>query len=685
MTFMLKDEGGIQSLIRRKNPMIPKLISISGPLEGKIFPITDADVTIGRGPSNSIGIADPLLSRQHCRITREGAAFNLYDLGSFNGTFVNGAPIKKQAIAHGDLIKTGASILLFVCQEESDSESSQLRFAEDDPAMQSTIYLRREESLYFNALKEQTDLPPSARTARNFRALLQIGLEINAIRDLETLQRRLLELIFTVTPAERGAILLADSGAEDFSSVFGLHRSGRQEKSVSVSRSIAQRVMREGVGILSASLADDSSISSGPGSTGQNTHSSGAQSALAAPLTTSAEVFGVVYLEMTNTAAGAAAGFDSDHLQLVTAISNLAAVALDTARYVERLNNETKRLQDELDFGRTMIAESPPMNEVRAFIAKVAPTDSTVLIRGESGTGKEMVARAIHLNSPRAKNAFIAINCAVLPENLIESELFGHEKGAFTGAIAQKKGKFELADGGTVFLDEIGELAPRLQAKLLRVVQENEFERVGGLRLIKLNARLIAATNKDLDAAIQSREFREDLFFRLNVLTLTIPPLRMRRDDIPLLADYFVTKYAARCQRRIKGVTTAARACLERYDWPGNVRELESAIQRAVVMSATEFITPEDLPDDVLESEATDDGAPATPSPGNPMMIKPPTTKYHDAIKEAKKQIIMSAIEQASGNLSEAAKLLGLHPNNLYRLIRNLNLKSRLKKQPWSS
>ncbi len=658
--------------------MIPKLISISGPLKGTIFSITDADVTIGRGPSNSICIADPLLSRQHCRITREGSVFNLHDLGSFNGTFVNGVPIKEQAIAHRDLIKTGDSILLFICHEESDSESGpdsgadpgRVRFAEDDPAMQSTIFLRREDSLYFNPLKGQTDLPPTARTARNFRALLQIGLEINAIRDLETLQRRLLELIFTVTPAERGAILLADSGAEDFASVFVLHRSGRQEKSVSVSRSIAQRVMREGVGVLSAGVADDASL--------QSAQAVGA-TAVAAPLITSAEVFGVVYLEMT----GPSSGFDSDHLQLVTAISNLAAVALDTARYVERLSNETKRLQDELNFDRAMIGECAPMKEVRAFIAKVAPTDSTVLIRGESGTGKEMVARAIHLNSPRANRPFIAINCAVLPENLIESELFGHEKGSFTGAIAQKKGKFELAEGGTVFLDEIGELAPKLQAKLLRVLQENEFERVGGLRPIKLNARLIAATNKNLEAAIQSREFREDLFFRLNVLKLTMPPLRLRREDIPLLAGYFVTKYAAKCQRRIKGVTAAARSCLERYDWPGNVRELESAIQRAVVMAATEFITPEDLPDDVLESEAADAESSATPAPDDQKVITAvtaPTPKYHDAVREAKKQVIINAIEQASGNYVEAAKLLGLHPNNLYRLIRNLNLKSRLKK-----
>jgi Nif-specific regulatory protein len=650
--------------------MIPKLISISGPLEGTIFSLTDADITIGREPSNSICIADPLLSRQHCRITREGEVFKLYDLGSSNGTFVNGVPVKEQVIAHRDLIKTGDSVLLFICHEESEADYSSVRFAEDDPAMQSTIFLRREDSLYFNSLKGQTDLPLTAPTARNFSALLQIGLEINAIRDLETLQRRLLELIFTVTPAERGAILLADSGAEDFASVFGLHRSGRGEKSVSVSRSIAQRVMREGVGVLSDSVADDASL--------QSLHGAGAQSALAAPLTTSVEVFGVVYLETTDVAAG----FDTDHLQLVTAISNLAAVALDTARYVERLNNETKRLQDELNFDRAMIGESAPMKEVRAFIAKVAPTDSTVLIRGESGTGKEMVARAIHLNSPRAKRPFVAINCAALPESLIESELFGHEKGAFTGAIAQKKGRFELAEGGTVFLDEIGELAPKLQAKMLRVIQEGEFERIGGMRQIKLDARLIAATNKNLETAIQSREFREDLFFRLNVLTLTMPPLRLRREDIPLLADYFVTKYAAKCQRRIKGFTAAARSCLERYDWPGNVRELESAIQRAVVMSATEFIMPEDLPDDVLESEGTDADALnnleeiAAPSP---IGLAP---KYHDAVREAKKEIIVNAIEQSSGNYVEAAKLLGLHPNNLYRLIRNLNLKSRLKKKP---
>jgi Nif-specific regulatory protein len=653
--------------------MIPKLISISGPVEGTTFSINEADVTIGRGPSNSICIADPLLSRQHCRITREGDAFNLSDLGSFNGTFVNGIPVKKQAIAHRDLIRTGNSILLFLCQEEPDAESGsepgpesgQVLFEEDDPAMRSTIFLRREDSLYINALKGLTDLPPTERMARNFRALLQIGLEIIAIRDLDTIERRLLELIFTVTPAERGAILLAGDGAEDFASVFALHRSGRREESVSVSRSVAQSVMREGVGILSAG---DGPL---PGS-----NVACAQSTLAAPLTSSAEIFGAVYLETTDPLAI----FDSDHLELVTAISNLAAVALDTARYVERLNNETKRLQDELNFDRTMIAESPLMKEVLTFIAKVAPTDSTVLIRGESGTGKEMIARAIHLNSPLAKRPFIAINCAVLPENLIESELFGHEKGAFTGAIVQKKGKFELAESGTVFLDEIGELAPKLQAKLLRVIQEKEFERVGGARPIKLNARLIAATNKNLEDAIQSREFREDLYFRLNVLTLTVPPLRLRRGDIPLLTDYFVTKYGARCQRRIKGVTAAARSYLERYDWPGNVRELESAIQRAVVMSSTEFIMPDDLPDDVLESEAAGDPVPRAPVDQMTTSAGAATLKYHDAVKEAKKQVIINAVEQASGDYAEAAKTLGLHTNNLYRLIRNLNLKSRLKK-----
>jgi Nif-specific regulatory protein len=357
--------------------------------------------------------------------------------------------------------------------------------------------------------------------------------------------------------------------------------------------------------------------------------------------------------------------FDEDHLQLLTSIAGLAAVAVENIRHLEWLESENQRLVAEINLEHNMIGESARMREVYQFLAKVAPTDSTVLLRGESGTGKELAARAIHSNSPRAAKPFVAINCAALTETLLESELFGHEKGAFTGAIVQKKGKLEVADGGTVFLDEMGEMTPALQAKLLRVLQEQEFERVGGTRTIKVDIRLIAATNRDLEEAIKQGRFRQDLYYRLNVLMLEMPPLRERREDIPLLAGYFAAKYGRKCKRQVRGLSAETRACLMDYDWPGNVRELENAIERAVVLGTSDLILPEDLPDVVLESE---------PQAGAAL------TKYHEAIKETKKQLIIKAVEQAGGNYTEAARLLGVQANYLHRLIRNLNLKAALKK-----
>jgi Nif-specific regulatory protein len=259
----------------------------------------------------------------------------------------------------------------------------------------------------------------------------------------------------------------------------------------------------------------------------------------------------------------------------------------------------------------------------------------------------------------------VAINCAALTETLLETELFGHEKGAFTGAVVQKRGKLEVADGGTVFLDEIAELTPAFQAKLLRVLEEHEFERVGGVRTIPVDLRVLAATNKDLTEAVRRGAFRPDLYYRLNVVSLTMPPLRERKPDIPSLASYFAAKCARRSRRRVLGVSPEALALLAHYDWPGNVRELENAIERAVVLGSTELILPEDLPEALLEAQ------------GNSGL---PTTTYHEAVSAAKRQVVLRALEQAGGNYTEAARLLGLHPNNLHRLIRNLDLRASLKK-----
>jgi Nif-specific regulatory protein len=305
------------------------------------------------------------------------------------------------------------------------------------------------------------------------------------------------------------------------------------------------------------------------------------------------------------------------------------------------------------------------MRQVYQLISKVAPTDSTVLIQGESGTGKELAARAIHQNSKRENKPFVAVNCAALAESLLESELFGHEKGAFTGAVAQKKGRLETADGGTLFLDEVGEISPTLQVKLLRVLQEREFERVGGTRTIKVDIRLVTATNQDLEQAIEQGTFRQDLYYRLNVVSIEMPPLRLRREDIPLLASYFVEKYSAKCNRKVSGISPEARARLREYDWPGNVRELENAIERAVVLGTTEQILPDDLPEAILETGGAEGRESA---------------KYHEAVARTKKQIILEAMEQAGGNYTEAARILDVHPNYLHRLIRNLNLKEQIKK-----
>jgi transcriptional regulator with PAS, ATPase and Fis domain len=312
-----------------------------------------------------------------------------------------------------------------------------------------------------------------------------------------------------------------------------------------------------------------------------------------------------------------------------------------------------------------MVGSSARMRDVYQFIERVAPTDSTVLIYGESGTGKELVAGAIHKNSPRKNQPFVALNCAALTETLLESELFGHEKGAFTSAVNQKKGFLEVADGGTIFLDEIGELSLILQAKLLRVLQEREFVRVGGTRPIKINVRFLAATNKDLQKSVREEKFRADLFHRLNVISIALPSLRERPEDIPVLAEHFALRHAKNCNRSLAGISADAMAYLRQYDWPGNVRELENALERAVVIGSSDKILAEDLPETVLESAK---------SPGSA------SAGYHDAIRNLKKQMILSALEQAGGNITEAAKALGVHANYLHRLMRNLELRPTLKR-----
>jgi len=319
---------------------------------------------------------------------------------------------------------------------------------------------------------------------------------------------------------------------------------------------------------------------------------------------------------------------------------------------------QNRRLQarlDELQGAGSIVGTSPVMLRTLELVRQVAPSTATVLIQGESGTGKELIADAIHHGSPRREQAFVKVNCAALPEHLLESELFGHERGAFTGAVARKEGRFELAHGGTLFMDEIGDISVAMQAKLLRVLQSGEFERVGGTRTLKVDVRLVAATNTDLAGLVREKRFREDLYYRLNVITIQLPTLRERREDIPLLAHHFLRQYAAKNAKPLGGFTEEAMDLLQTYNWPGNVRELENAIERAVVLTRSDLITPVDLPETLVRSDQA--ARHLVISVGTPL-------------EEVEDRLIDETLRYTKGDKTLAAKLLGIATRTIYRRIK---------------
>ena len=382
------------------------------------------------------------------------------------------------------------------------------------------------------------------------------------------------------------------------------------------------------------------------------------ESLLAVPLRDRDRIIGAI--EVLN--AGDQKNFTQQDMGLLTAFAAHASIALRNARLVSTMKEENRSLQGELqDRYRTLIGESASMQQIVATAQKAARAQATVLLLGESGVGKEIFARSIHRWSPRSHKPFLAVNCVALSDHLLESELFGHEKGAFTGAHQQKKGLFELANGGTVFLDEIGDMKPDLQAKLLRVLQDHTFERVGGTQSIRVDIRIVAATNQDLDAAVTTGRFRQDLFFRLNVIGLTLPPLRERREDIPALADFFIDRYCRGLKRLPMSIAQEAVKLLQQYSWPGNVRELENVIERAVALAEEDEIGPADL----MLGRSGGQAAAA-----ENLLYLP----FHDSIEAHKEAVLRDALTETEGRKGEAAKLLKIHPTYLSRLCRQFNI-----------
>lgn len=626
--------------------MEPILVFSTGATNTETFPLKGIEsVALGRAEDNEIVLTDGDVSRNHCSIKALGGNYYLTDLDSRNGTFLNNVPVKEAVLRHGDCIRIGKTLILFRTDEELNAMPFDNNFQFDNGALITRSEIR------FSVEPHLHKMP------QDLNALAKLGRALNETKDTTHLQRRFLEIMLELIPAaERGVIVLFEDDTSEPKYVSVVTRNSLDNEKITVSRTVTERVLNEKIALLSNDLRDNGL---------ENAESlivKRVASLLCVPLDID-ETHGLIYLDSCQPDAT----FTENHLQQLTAISVLISAALEQRLSIQALEKENARLQTELEIETNLIGVSQEINKVFQLIKKVSPTDSNVLITGESGTGKELVAQTLHRNSRRSEKPFVAINCAVLNEHLLESDLFGHERGAFTGAMALRKGKLEIADGGTVFLDEVGELAPHLQAKLLRVLQEREFERVGGVQTLKTNVRIIAATNQNLQENVRKGTFREDLFFRLNVVQINVPPLRERKADIPLLAQHFVNKYSEKCNRKVVGLSKKAREVLTSYEWTGNVRELENVIERAIVLGSTETIMPEDLPDEIVENTVF-----AEESALN--------NGFHVQLKEAKRRIIMSALLETGGNYTEAANSLGIHPNNLHRLVKSLGIKEEVKK-----
>jgi Nif-specific regulatory protein len=620
--------------------MPAKLIAMEGPLAGDTFLLEREHTTLGREPENDIVIDAQWVSRRHCEIRRVGDGFEVADRGSHNGTLVNGVPIKERLLRGGDRVAIGGASFLFVDRDADPFPGLEL---DDAPfPKRDTVELRSEEALY---------LHPERIESPSLSTVLSLIQTIAGTTD-ETLAEKVLERFFDLVPAERGAIVVGSSPEElEPLAMRGGRGAHVAKPRFPLSRTVLAKVFAERTAVLSNHVGSELSAKSLAASNVTNL--------LCLPLVTDGRIVGALYLDRSTPGAE----FPASLLELLMGLASIAAGAIERSRQLGRLRVLNRRVQEELHLVHEMVGESPKLKEAQRILARAAPTDSTVLIEGESGTGKELAARAIHFNSPRRDGPLVKVDCTGLNENLLASELFGHERGAFTGAIQQKKGKLEIAHGGTVFLDEIGELPLALQAHLLRVLQDREFERVGGTRPIGVDIRLVAATNRDLAQEVKKGSFREDLFYRLNVVRLSLPPLRERPEDVELLAQYYASEHGKRVKRRIAGVSPEALAILKRYDWPGNIRELANVVERAVVLGTTELILPEDLPESMFEAKSVSGAAAGS---------------YHDAVTERKKELILEAVSRAGGSITEAAKLLGLHPNYLHRLIRNLGLRENL-------
>ncbi len=644
--------------------------------------------TVGRSPTNAIVIRSEQASRYHAEVFHSEGGWFIRDLDSRNGTAVDGnRVVGDHRLAEGESVAIAKTKLLFTSNvpgidqsknddptvaavtmagleiDELDDESS-VEFIENHEEEPPQIVHRKNQTKLLQREEAAVDAPQVGRAAQK---LCQLAFELAGQTSFASAARLALDGVFESTQASAGAIWLIRSASVGKPVDLDLvaSRSDQQRTYRRVSDYLARTVAEVGEAILAQDISDDSTIGLRD-SKGEIL----AHSAICAPLRIEIKgekkVRGLIHLYTSESDRV----LTPDDLDFALAVADNLSLAFKSLSRQQKLSEdlsvtrrEVTQLREQLGAESEIIGSGPAMQLVHQQIQQAGPTHATVLIRGESGVGKELVARAVHFSSNRSKGPFVCLNCAALSESLLESELFGHEKGAFTGATEKKMGKFETADGGTLVLDEIGEMSPSIQAKFLRALEGHPFERVGGSKPIKVSARVIAATNRDLEQAVQQGQFRKDLYFRLKVVEIEVPPLRKRREDVMEIAEHFLYRFCNELGRKMKRFSSSSMERLRLYRWPGNVRELKNVIERAVVLSQSDTIEADELSLSNLRTASETNMEIETDGPFEPI-----------SLAEMERKHILNVLNSTQWNKSRTATILGVERSTLDRKIKRYDL-----------
>ena len=615
---------------------------------GELVYLVRGPVTVGRAPENEIAVDEEGISRRHCRLELRAGTLHLKDLGSTNGTFVNGERVQEAEVGEGDEILVGRGLFRIRASSERGKAAETLMMGRETIAL----------SLEAGRAEYPGNLDSSFQATEHLRTLSKVLDIINSGDSADELYRLVLEAVLETLKMDSGAVVLgADPKAAP---ALTANRGGGVRPPLSAT--VLTAVLGTGEAVLANDIAGDSRLQGAVSLAGDRK-----TQILCAPIACSGNALGALYLASDSRELPVA---ESD-LRLVILVARQLALAAENLRRQELVIEENRSLRAAMVGDSRIVGSSDALLRVQELTRRAARADVTVLLTGETGTGKELFARALHEWSPRAAQPFIAVNCGAIPQTMVESELFGHERGAFTGAVERRMGRFELAQAGTLFLDEVGELPLDVQVKLLRVLEEKRFYRVGGSKEIRSDVRVVAATNRNLAELVQRGDFRQDLLYRIRVLEISIPPLRERVQDIQEIADHLLRRLAKEAGLTLPRLSPTVWERLEAYHWPGNVRELRNVLERALILCGSDSIEPDDVlpPDPPDPSDCLEPGRTRTADSA-------PMVGTERSLRDVEKDHIQAVLDATGWNKSRAAEILGIGRTNIYEKIKQFGLES---------